>query len=84
MNIKRITAALKETIFYCAAVHLFLLAVQVIRSGDFSFFSMASIFDMKLFMPDIDYGSLSVALISLLPVIALFIWQYSVAGKRKS
>jgi uncharacterized membrane protein YidH (DUF202 family) len=82
MDTKRILRALKETIFYCAAIHLVLLGIYVIMSGDWTFLSIASIFDMKLFFPAIDYASLTVVLVGLVPVIALFVWQYARAAKK--
>ena len=82
MVTKRLLKALKETIFYCAAVHLILLAIYVIMSGDLTYFNLASIFDLKLFYPQMDYASLTVATISALPVIALFVWQYVRTGAK--
>lgn len=76
MGFKIFMKALKETIFNIAVIHLVLLAVYVAMSRDFSFFSMASILDMKLFFPEIDYGSLNLALIGLVPVLVLWGFHY--------
>lgn len=76
MTFKVFMNALKETIFNIAVLHLVLLAVYVGISGDFSFFSMASILDMKLFFPDVDYGSTTLALMGLLPVLMLWGFHY--------
>jgi hypothetical protein len=84
MSKNSVLKALKETIFYCAVLHLVLLGVYVIMSGDWTYFNVASIFDLRLFFPRIDYGSLTVAAVSALPVLLFFIWQYfRLGGKSK-
>ncbi len=82
MNGKRLLKALKETIFYSAVIHLILLAIHMVRTGDWTLYNMASIFDMKLYFPEIDYGSVTTAAIAMIPVIALFFWNYFRAGGR--
>jgi hypothetical protein len=76
MSFKIFLKALKETIFNIAVLHLVMLAAYVAMSRDFSFFSMVSILDMKLFFPEIDYGSLNLALIGMVLVLAMWCFHY--------
>jgi|WetSurMetagenome_2_1015567.scaffolds.fasta_scaffold207116_3 hypothetical protein len=76
MILKAFGKALKETMFYCAAVHLTILALRMFSTRDWTLYSLASIFDLKLFFPQIDYGSWLVALATFIPVAGFCLWKW--------
>lgn len=74
-NSKRLWMAAKETIFIIAFIHIILLALYALWSGNFVYLNIADILDLKLFFTQLEYTPL-VGLLGGIFVAALFVWNY--------
>ncbi len=82
MNSKRFWLAIKETIFIIALIHIILLVIYAVLSGNFVYLNVANILDIQLFFRQLEYTPL-VGLIGWIFVVALFVWNYFRLQKRR-
>jgi hypothetical protein len=75
--------ALKETIFQLAVLHLLMIGVQAIRSGDFQLVHLASILDLRFVLEDVSY-SISSNLLFYVPIVLLFLVNFALLSRKKS
>jgi len=82
MDKKRIYQTVKDTIFQLASLHLFIILLRAVFTGDYGYLNMADIMDLKFFFPDLQYTAL-VGIITGIPVLIVLFINYSRAKVKK-
>lgn len=72
MDFKRLIIAIKKTILAFAILHLILLLLYSVSTGQYVYLNLASILDLQLFFKNLQYTRV-VGLMSFIPVL-IVIW----------
>lgn len=75
MDLRKIINSVKNTVLLIAALHLILLTIYTVSSGNFVYFNLANILDLKLFFPNLQYDS-TTGLIGFITVLVLILINY--------
>lgn len=73
---KRAYYAFKDTVFFIACLHLLLLLIHAVTTGQFVYINPANILDLQLYFKELSYSPL-VGIIGSLIVLILFGYNYS-------
>jgi hypothetical protein len=63
--------AFRDTVFQFACLHLLLIAIQALRTGDYKLVHMASILDLNFWFQNVPYTLLS-NLLLFIPIVVVF------------
>ncbi len=72
MDFKRLIIAIKKTVLAFAILHLILLLLYSVSTGQYVYLNLASILDLQLFFKNLQYTRV-VGLMSFIPVL-IVIW----------